>query len=202
MKRLLSILIALISICPSRATAESPDLVCRDARSPDVPANVCTGARGVIQPCVGVVVPQADLVQAGRDRAALIRLKREAAAAAKECSDLAAVAAKECSDLAAVAEKECAANASTDAAAHAAQIKSVEERAERERALAAFYLAETKRVQAEALEASSWGWENTLATIVAGTAAVVSGIRCATTEEAGWCAVTGLALGFGIGFSL
>ncbi len=142
--RALAALLALVATCgptapavaadPSPAAAPKPELVCRERRTPDVPAPVCTGSRGVVQPCSGVLVSPGDLLACARTESDLVECRGLADIAARECAALRASDMKGCTD------REASVVAERDAA----------------RALAAAHAAEVERLRGEADAGPSW----------------------------------------------
>lgn len=138
----LAALLALIATCGPTApaiadgdvdvkspSAPKPELVCRERRTPDVPAPACTGSRGVVQPCAGVLVPAADLLAVERRIADLVEAAGRLEVDLTECRRLRDSDATGCADREAVtvAERDAA---RALAAAHAAEVVALQEDAD------------------------------------------------------------------------
>ena len=182
----LAALLALVATCgptapavaadPPPAAAPKPELVCRERRAPDVAAPACTGSRGVVQPCSGVLVSPADLLACARAESDLVECRGLADIAARECAALRASDMKGCTD------REASVVAERDAA----------------RALAAAHAAELERLRGTvAPEAERWTWPRILGVAGAVVVAAVAGWRCADEGGPEACFMAGVAGGAG-----
>lgn len=169
----MSFFVTLIVFALSSPEPGGVDLACRDSRAPDVEGPGCVEARGVIQPCAGVLLPKEDVISYEMDRASLLECRKLSEVSHQECRSLMA------SDARGAAERE---------GILAQQLVDANKRADA-------HLAEIEKLR------SSAGGGGSLAGTVAAVALIAAGaaalIPCISDGSDGLCFVSGLSLGVG-----